>query len=61
MLKSKICIELHENLKENQKRILSIIETPVRNDYTTYMRNLKIQETIKEINGIKKQIYDKCN
>jgi len=61
MLKNKICIELHENLKENQKRILSIIETPVRNDYTTYMRNLKIQETIKEINGIKKQIYDKCN
>jgi hypothetical protein len=60
MLKNKICIELHENLKEKQKTILSIIETPVRDDYSTYMRNIRIQEGIQQINEIKKQIYDKC-
>ena len=60
MLKNKICIELHEHLKEKQKTILSIIETPVRDDYSMYMRHKKLQETIEHVNEIKKQIYDKC-
>jgi hypothetical protein len=60
MLKNKICIELNEHLKMKQKSILPIIETPVRDDYSTNVRHKKLQETIKEINEIKKQIYDKC-
>jgi len=60
MLNKLECIEFDKHLKEKQKTILSIIETPVRDDYSTYTRHKKLQETIKEINEIKKQIYDKC-
>ena len=60
MLKNKICIELNNSLKEMQHALINTIESPVRGDYNIYMRHKKIQNNIKEINEIKKEIYDKC-
>lgn len=60
MLKNKICIDLNEQLKVTQQILINTIEIPVRDDYSTYIRHKKIQQNIKEINEIKKEIYDKC-
>jgi len=60
MLKNKICVELNNSLKEIQQTLINTIESPVRGDYNIYMRNKKIQNNIKEINEIKKEIFNKC-
>jgi hypothetical protein len=60
MLKNKICVELNNSLKEIQQTLINTIESPVRGDYNIYMRHKKIQNNIKEINEIKKEIFNKC-
>jgi len=54
------CDSLWQQHKVLQETILKIIETPVRDDFSKYIRNKDLQNTIKDINVIKKQIYDKC-
>jgi benzoyl-CoA reductase/2-hydroxyglutaryl-CoA dehydratase subunit BcrC/BadD/HgdB len=54
------CDALQKEYKVLRETILKIIETPVRDDYSKYIRNKHLQNTIKDINVIKKQIYDKC-
>jgi len=54
------CDALQKEYKVLRETILKIIETPVRNDYSKYIRNKHLQNTVKDINVIKKQIYDKC-
>ena len=60
MKNSAECSELKKQLQVIQQTLMATIEIPVRDDYTTNIRSIKLQENIKVINEIKKQIYDKC-
>ena len=60
MKNSAECSELKKQLQVIQQTLMATIETPVRDDYTTNIRSIKLQENIKVINEIKKQMYDKC-
>jgi hypothetical protein len=54
------CSELKKQLDLIKQTLITTIEIPVRNDYTTNLRSIKLQENIRVINEIKKQIYAKC-
>jgi hypothetical protein len=60
MKNSAECSELKKQLQVIQQTLMTTIEIPVRDDYTTNIRSIKLQENIKVINEIKKQMYDKC-
>jgi hypothetical protein len=60
MDKSVECSELKKQLDLIKQTLITTIEIPVRNDYTTNLRSIKLQENIRVINEIKKQIYAKC-
>lgn len=60
MKNSAECSELKKQLQVIQQTLMATIEIPVRDDYTTNIRSIKLQENIKVINEIKKQMYDKC-
>jgi hypothetical protein len=60
MKNSEECSELKKQLQVIQQTLMTTIEIPVRDDYTTNIRSIKLQENIKVINEIKKQMYDKC-
>ena len=61
MDKSVECSELKKQLDLIKQTLITTIEIPVRNDYTTNLRSIKLQENIRVINEIKKQIYAKCH